>query len=265
MSGRRDRWLTRGYFASARALDRGVRTTRGVFDGVWLGLLDHRRLALIDEAYFHRQRMYQAEQYNRQGLFQWERDVIDQFFPPSTKIAVTAAGGGREVLGLLDRGHDAVGFECNERLAEFGNELTIASGYGLRIHDSDRDVWPKLAVGFDAAVIGWGSYMHIPGRERRIAFLRDARIALCEGAPVLLSFFERRGTSVRFRSVVGVGNVLRRMLGRDPLEPGDALSPLYAHFFTKEEIASELDEAGFDLVHYGNEPYAHAVGRARVR
>ena len=96
-------------------------------------------------------------------------------------------------------------------------------------------------------------------------FLSDARAALPEGAPVLLSFFDRRGTSVRFRSVVRVGNLVRRLLGRDALEPGDALAPLYAHFFVKDEIVSELGEAGFDLVHYGTDPYAHAVGVARAR
>ena len=259
------RLLTRAFFTSSRALDGTLRATRGAFDGVWLGLLGTRQIAIIDEAYFQRQRMYLSEEYNRRGLWEWEQQAIDTFFADTAKVAVTGAGAGREVLALLERGHDAVGFECNEKLAEFGNDLSIASGHGLRIHPSGRDVWPKPAVGFDGAVVGWGSYMHIAGRGCRVAFLADARAALPDGAPILLSFFARRGTSVRFRTAVRVGNVFRRVRHGDRLEPGDALSPLYAHSFTEDEITIELDEAGFDLVHFATEPYAHAVGRARGR
>ena len=264
MSGVADRLLTRAFFTSSRALDGSLRAARGAFDGLWLGLLGSRQIARIDEAYFERQRMYLSEDYNRQGLWQWERQAIDTFFASASKVAVTGAGAGREVLALLHIGHDAIGFECNEKLAEFGNDLCIASGHGLRIHSSDRDIWPKLAVDFDGAVIGWGSYMHIAGRRPRVAFLADARAALPDGAPILLSFFARRGTSVRFRTTVRVGNLFRVLRHGDRLEPGDALSPLYAHSFTKDEIAAELEEAGFELVHYATEPYAHAVGRARV-
>ena len=265
MSDVGDRWVTRAFFASAGIFDGVIRAARGAFDGIWLGLLDKRQIALIDEAYFQSQRMYVAEGYNRQGLWQWERHAIDTYFGGASKVAVTGAGAGREVLALLELGYDAFGYECNDKLAEFGNDLAIASGYGLRIHTADRDVWPKQAAGVDAAVVGWGSYMHIAGRRRRVAFLADARAALPDGAPILLSFFARRGTSIRFRAVVRIGNLLRRMRRRDTLEAGDALAPLYAHFFTRDEVSGELDEAGFELVHYSTDTYAHAVGRARVR
>jgi hypothetical protein len=260
-----DRLLTRAFFASTRVLDGSIRAARGTFDGVWLGLLDARQITLIDDAHYLRERVYLTEDYNSQGFWSWERDAIDSFFGAASKVAVTGAGAGREVLALLDVGRDASGFECNERLAEFGNDLTIASGHGLRIHHAERDAWPKLAVGFDAAIVGWSSYMHIARRRLRVAFLTDARAALPDGAPILLSFFSRRGTSIRFRAVVHVGNLLRRLRHQDMLEPGDALSPLYAHFFSRDEVADELDEAGFELVHYSTDPYPHAVGRARVR
>jgi hypothetical protein len=261
MSQLGDRILSRTFFVSTRAFDAGMGVSRGTFDGVWLGLLNPRRVSVIDEAYFHRQRMYLAEDYNRRGLWPWERAAVEAHFPHDARIAVTAAGGGREVLALLDLGFDAVGFECNERLQEFGNDLTIASGHGIRIHPSGRDEWPKAAVGFDAAIIGWGSYMHIAGRQHRVAMLRDARAALPNGAPLMLSFFQRRGTTLRFRSAATVGNVFRRLFGRELLEPGDALSPLYAHFFTKDEIENEINEAGFELVDYSSDPYPHAVAK----
>ena len=265
MSGVADRTIVRLFFASTRVLDRSIRLLRGVFDGVWLGLLDLDRIALIDEEYYRHERMYLTDEYNRQGLWPWERKLIDTFFAGVSRIAVTSAGAGREVLALLDLGYDAVGFECNEKLAEFGNDLTVASGHGLRIHSAERDVWPKLADGFDAAVIGWGSYMHIAGRQRRVTLLEEARAALPDRAPVLLSFLPRSGDSIRFRTAVRIGNVFRRLLRREALELGDALSPLYGHYFTGDEIGTELSDAGFELVHCSMENYGQAVGLARVR
>jgi hypothetical protein len=42
------------------------------------------------------------------------------------------------------------------------------------------------------------------------------------------------------------------------------LDPHFQHYFTKPEIEAELRAAGFDLVEYSTDGYAHAVGRATV-
>lgn len=252
--------LTRIVLGSHRFVEGGMSATRGVFDGFWLGVLDDRRLAALDVAYYDRESKYQAEAYNRRGLSDWEQHAVDTYFPPGGRVTVVGAGGGREVVALLARGFDAVGFEPHPALAAFGARLTSADGHGERVLTCSRDGWPQAAPPADAVVIGWGAYMLIPGRTRRIAYLRGAAGRLSDGGRVLLSFFPRRGTAVRFRTCARVGSALRRLRRRPPVEAGDALVPNYVHFFTREQVAAELVEAGFRPLHIALEEYGWAVG-----
>lgn len=256
-----DNRVTRLYYRSDRLVNGVLKTLRGCFDGLWLGFLSPKRMAQIDEAYFHRCGEYVDKTYNCQGLWAWERKAIEGYFGGVRRIVVTSAGGGREVLALLKAGYDAVGFEPNEELAQFGNQLLADLYPAVSIHSSPRDRWPPDAVGFDAAIVGWGGYMHIAGRRQRVTFLREAAEQLPAGAPILLSFFVRHGTSVRFRTVATVGGLFRRLLHREPVETGDALIPHLAHYFTRDEVAAELSEAGFELIAFGHDDYGWAVGR----
>ena len=53
---------------------------------------------------FGRTATYRDDAWNTQGLFDWERELVDAHFPKAARIAVLAAGGGREVLALRDLG-----------------------------------------------------------------------------------------------------------------------------------------------------------------
>jgi hypothetical protein len=181
-------------------------------------------------------------------------------------VVVTGAGGGREVLALREQGFDAVGYEPNERFAAAGERLLAERGHAGTFHHSGRSVFPEDLGQCDAVIIGWGSYMHMAPRARRVAFLAGARRVLPEGAPLLVSFFEREARTAYFDQVARVANVLRRMRRADPVELGDALipHPHFLHHFTREEIEAELRDGGFEPVAFERHPYAHAVGRASV-
>lgn len=252
----------RAHRAARRWLDRGHALARAVADGVLLGLADVEVLHALDADFYDGERDYVDEAYNRQGLFGWERELVEAHFPPAGRVVVTAAGGGREVLALLGAGYDAVGFECHDRLRHAADELLRASGHPGRIHPIARDTWPAGEHGWDGAIVGWSSYMLIPGRDRRVAFLSAARRTLRPGAPVLLSFVARSGPSRHFDVVAAVGSALRLLRGRPRLEPGDALGPNFVHVFTEEQVRAEAAEAGFEVVEYRSRPYGAAVLRA---
>ena len=243
-------------------LRRGLLAARASFDGAWLGILDHEATHALDEAYYDETRKYTDEAYNRRGLHDWEREALERFFGGRRRIVVTGAGGGREVLALLGLGYDAVGYEPNPGLVEFGAGLLERDGHLERLRHVDRDAWPRDSGPCDGIVVGWGSYMLIRGRERRVEFLREARARLEPGAPLLLSFFPRTGRPAYLRLVALVGNAVRRVRRAPPLEFGDAMERNYVHYFDRPEIASELDEAGFDLVWYDASGYGKAVGLA---
>ncbi|MDQ3721876.1 MAG: class I SAM-dependent methyltransferase [Actinomycetota bacterium] len=239
------------------------------FDGTWLGLLDHPRLARLDEVYYTdgqdvlngRAFSYADPEYNLAGLYGWETAAIEAHFRPGSRVVVTGAGGGRELIALLQRGYDAVGYEPNPRLVSAGAALLRAREAENRLRACDRDAFPARTPRCDAVVVGWGSYTLIAGRARRIAFLRGARRALPAGAPILCSFLMRTDTRY-FRIVAGTARVVRLLRRAERPELGDTVNENYVHCFTREEIESELTAGGFRVIAFSSEPYGHVVAVA---
>lgn len=255
------------------ALERRARLFRSlaaIFNGWWLGRLDHTDLARIDELFYEGRREqlhgaevgYRDDAWNRSGLHSWEEAAVDAHFPVEGRIVVTAAGGGREVLALLGRGFDAVGFEAHPGLAEAGRLLLAEEGHPGRLKLVERDRFPEAGTA-DGVVVGWGSYHSIAGRDRRIAFLRGARAALRTGAPLLVSFFTWEDHRRELRLTAAAARVVRAARRAEPAELGDTLNPNFLHLFTRAEIEAELAAAGFDMAHFADQPYGHAVGVAR--
>lgn len=255
--------VTSLYLRSDRAATLALQALKGCFDGLWLGVLSRDQLARIDQDYYSRAGQYLSESYNRAGLWGWESTAIDRHFDGVRRVVITSAGAGREVLALAKAGYEVSGFEPHEGLVRFGNDLLCADGVDATLSTCERDGWPSAALDADGAVVGWGGYMLIPGRERRVAFLRQAAACLPDDAPVLLSFYARCGAGVRFRVSYRLANLLRRVLRRPAVSAGDALVPTMVHFFTRAEVAQELADAGFEMVDFGAEDYGWAVGRVR--
>ena len=252
-------------------LPRGVSAANACFNGFWLGLFDRESLSRLDEHFFESAALrtpdgdssYVDDEWNLSGLQPWEAEFVSEDLQGSRRVVVTGAGGGREVLALLEAGFDAVGYEPHPQLAATGARFLERRGYGDgRLRRSGRDAFPEDVESCDAVLVGWGSYMLTPGSRRRIAFLRAARERVTEGAPILLSFFVRPDDRRFLRIVRTTANVLRRARREEPVELGDVLDAHYVHYFTREEVERELAAAGFRLTAFETAPYGHAVGRA---
>jgi SAM-dependent methyltransferase len=255
------------YLRAHKALPKLFGLISAAFVGFWLGILSRRSLLLVDDAYYVGPRggtdnpdAYESEEYNRRGLWAWEQAMIEEYFAGASRLLVLACGGGREVLALQRLGYEADGFECQPILVDAANRLLVADGFTATVQVSPRDSCPTGDRRYSGVIVGWGGYTLVAGRHRRVALLQQVRERLEPGGMILISFFARRGTPRRFRLVAAMANALRWPLGRERVEPGDYLSPNYVHFFTQEEIRGELEEAGFDLLHYGTAGYGHAVG-----
>ncbi len=259
------------YRAALRGKNSLFARANAVFDGFWLGMLDRDSLAHFDELHYETRReragdgaayRYDDDQWNLRGLFDWERAAIEKHLPSSGRVVVTGAGGGREVLALLERGYDAVGYEPHPQLVRAGAALLERRGHGQRLFVSGRDEFPAEVEACDAIIVGWGSYALIPGRRRRIEFLRGAHACLPAGGPMLVSFFAREGGERLLTTVSRTANLVRRVRRSEPTEVGDALSPNFVHLFTDEQLRSELEAAGFVVEAYHRHPHGHAVARA---
>jgi hypothetical protein len=111
--------------------------------------------------------------------------------------------------------------------------------------------------------MGWGGYIHIPGRERRIHFLRGFRKHVKPGGPLLVSFISR-SESGRVKISFAVARLVRALsLSLEPVELGDTLSGLwFQHEFSAAEIRDELGQAGFRMEYFSGRFVGCAVGIA---
>jgi hypothetical protein len=254
--------LSRLYFRSYRVLSAFSRVLSAAFVGFWLGVLTRRQLLAIGERHYGRERMYWTEEYNKQGLSVWEERVVERDFSACRTLLVAAAGGGREVLALRRLGYEVHGFEADPGLVRVANGLLEREGMVPDIQQAPWDHCPDIEGTYAGIIVGWGAYMLIRGRGRRIAFLRELRERVTPGAPILLSFYSIPKDTRYFRVIARIGNSLARVLRRDPVQVGDCLAPNYTHFFTKERAESELVAGGFEPVSFEHLEYGHAVGRA---
>jgi len=262
--------LIRAHRATTRWRDRLWTAFTACFDGVWLGLLDHRRLARFDEDVYdegtdvHEGRLisYSDRAYNLAGMHSWEAAAVAANFAPGSRVVVTSAGAGREVIALLQQGFDAVGYEPNRTLVATGSGLLAELEHGERLQACERDAFPAAVARCDGIVVGWGGYSLICGRARRVAFLRAARHALAPGAPILCSFLMRSPDTRYYAIVARTSRLVRGMRRAERPELGDTMRRHYIHFFTREEIELELRAAGFRPVAFSSVPYGHVVALA---
>jgi hypothetical protein len=254
--------LVRLYFGSHGFLVGLTRFLSLIHNGFWLGVLTRKHLHSISEKAYERNRKYWTDDYNKSGLWGWESRVVERHFAGCKRVLLAAAGGGREVLALRRLGLEVDGFEANPGLVRVANELLEREGFAPDIALAVWDESPNYEAKYDGIIVGWGAYTHIRGKDKRVAFLHSLRERVGVGAPILLSFHGMNGNSGFLRRVSRLGNLVARVLSRDRVEVGDRLIPDYAHFFSRQQVESELQESGFELIAFETAEYGHSIGRA---
>jgi hypothetical protein len=249
-------------------LERLIRFTHNaaaaLIQGVALGLLSNPQLErLTEHRYAKHFASYASELHVKAGLFIWEREAVRRYFPRSGRVLVAAAGAGREMIALAGCGFRVDGFDCCAPLVEAGRNFFRQLDIEAKLVFAPPSTMPACEGRYDAVLVGFSGYMYIPGRDRRIRFLRELSRLAIPGAPVMVSFTEgeigrRRVWSAR------IGTFLRKLRAAEPVEEGDCLKAGFQHHFVREQIVSEMTDAGLELVRYsGGTSYGHAVGVVR--
>jgi hypothetical protein len=211
------------------------------------------------------------------GLFPWEQRVLESgMFPHKGRVLLGAAGGGRELMALLERGFEVVAFDPCERFAEAARQASASHAGASVFHASYADLVDaaagrggplSLAVrsqGFDAVVLGWGSLSHVTFPADRLSLLRALR-AIAPRAPVLASFGLRPVALESPQSKGRVRNTLRRFFAAmgapGSSGPGDLFDPDagFLTMFAADEITSLAWEAGYEVALWEEGSYPHAV------
>jgi 2-polyprenyl-3-methyl-5-hydroxy-6-metoxy-1,4-benzoquinol methylase len=209
--------------------------------------------------YYAKESPFDEAEYLAEGLQGWEVDAICAHFPPEGRILVAAAGGGRETRALAAMGYSPAAFDPSEHLLD---RLRAGGGWKHEVVRADASEVPVFEDAFDAVIIGWGGYTHIPEASRRGEFLQALAKQMKPGAPILMSFFLRRDGGWRPRICVFLANCLRRVVGlKAAVETGDTMTNRFEHRFTAEEVSSELAAAGLRLIEFQPKPFPHAIAR----
>jgi hypothetical protein len=233
-----------------------------VYKGIWLGALDDDQLAAITQIYYAEQGSeWRHARWTELGLKDWERDVVARYFSGRATVLLGCAGGGREAFALARQGFRVSAFDCSPTLVAAAREYASTSGLPVDFVFAAPDHVPDLGT-HDGAIVGWGGYMHVIGRERRIAFLKRFRAHLGAGAPLLVSFYVRDERNRALAATAAIGSAVRRARGKRPVEVGDELRPrFFRRTFTRADIEREFTAAGFALAEFSAER-EYAVGIA---
>lgn len=261
------RMLRLRLFAAAdRCVDRIVRFLKIVHEGVWLGSLSPDELNQVTAENFDQSQFYSSKDHNRSGFFEWEQEMLDRFFRRGSRVLVAGAGGGREVLALRKSGFEAEGFECSMPLIEASRRIFDEQGESSYLIHCPPDCVPAGPAVYDALIIGWTVYTHIPTRTRRILFLEAIRKRALQRAPILISFFVRSSLSGDDAMVYRISRwcSFLSLPRKGTSEVGDHIRfGRYVHSFTQDEVSEELRAAGFRVAHFAESgDLGYAVGIA---
>lgn len=242
--------------ASFRILDQVHNFLYAIISGFWLGVMSEESLDLADERYYCQIKKYSNDRYNSFGLFRWEEVVIKSHFSNAKNFLLIAAGGGREALALAKMGFVVDSYECNSKLIESGNILLQKNGIDKKISYLPRNAVPSEIKIYDGIIIGWAAYTHIRGHNQRLAFIQKLHQFLKNSESALMVSFEvRRSPSEQEKVIKFVSNIFRCLSHRDKVELGDRLIPVFAHYFSEDEIKKEFVKAGYIVNEYSEVDY----------
>ncbi|MGV1013459.1 MAG: class I SAM-dependent methyltransferase [Methyloceanibacter sp.] len=241
-----------------------IQSIHGAF---WLGVLDADDLNAVTMASYAGDSGFQEADHNFLGLSDWELQPINRFFKPGQSIMIAGVGGGREAIALAKQGFCVTAFDCSEALVTACRTNLANANLQARVLIAPPDGLPDELEYYDGLIVGRGVYHHIPGRWRRVQFLRQSGRHLKPGAPIFISsFFAQPHRTRAFKIIRAIAQLVRwARLSSDPVEIGDWLTLAYQHRFVRDEIEGELTGAGFVPTYYAESigsdfPLAHAIG-----
>lgn len=269
-------WV-KALLAFDRATSRLDSLRDGVRDELLLAWIRHEDRAGLTASLYAEQATYLPGGHRfKSGLFPWERRAFDSpLFPRSGRILIGAAGAGRELVALEERGFSVVAFDPCARFADAARDIAdparstvIHASYADLVAAAEGRGGPLASAvagpRFDAVVLGWGSLSHVLPSTERTALLRAVH-ALAPNAVVLTSFAIEGDSSALPGSKGRIRDTLRRVFGAlhapGVSEAGDHffLNGGFFAYLGHDEIVRLAWTAGYEIAHYEDTSYPHAI------
>ncbi len=196
------------------------------------------------------------------GLTPWEEDAYSRCVTPGQRLCLIGCGTGRDLLPLIDRGHDVVGVEVSRpSVARLRQILIERTSTATVIEGSIEDV--ELPGVFDAVLFTHSCFGYVQGKQHRVAVLRKAIAHLMPNGRMLIFYVARTGTWNT--TSVSLARLAGRVTRSDwRVEPFDVIEVLrihgkpcltYEHMFSFDELQAEVEQAGLRVLEHHAVPW----------
>lgn len=269
-------WV-RALLAADRLATRAANAREALRDELLLAWIrPEDRAALTAALYAHQSTYLPGGHRFKSGLFPWEKRVLEAPpFPRSGRVLLGAAGAGRELVALVERGFEVVAFdpcaafvEAARGVAEGSKATVVEASYADLVSAAAGRGGPLTFITagapFDAIVLGWGSLSHVTPARERLALFKATR-AVAPRAPVLASFALEPDSAAPPGSKGRARDALRSLFARMGApgisEVGDHVYP-DGGFFSNlgaDEMMKLAWAAGYEVALYEDAPYPHAL------
>jgi hypothetical protein len=265
-------WV-RGFLWLDAAVQRAVNLQDSVRDELFLAWVpQNERTTLTTRLYSHEASYLPGHGHVERGLFPAEEYALRaRPLAPGSRILLGAAGTGRELVALVERGYDVVAFDPCASFANAARSIAphvkfVDASYADVVHAVSSGTGPLAFLNdgppIDAVLFGWGSLSHVLPHAERVQLLSALR-RLAPRAPIFASFLYRPDTTdfTRGRARNALKRIFTTLGAPNTSEKGDHFSP-YIGFFSalgREEIDLLAAESGYELLHFDAGADAYAV------
>ena len=192
-----------------------------------------------------------AEQFSSSRYSIWpELNLFKEYIKEGERVLDSGCGNGRLLELFKDCNVDYIGIDNSEKLLEIARnkhpqqKFQLADSLSLPF---PNDYFNKI---FSIAV-----FHHIPSKELRLRFLKEAKRALRPDGLLILTVWNLWPRSKALKLIFKFAAF--KMLGKSKLDFGDIFVPWqkktdrYVHCFTKNELKKIAKEAGFKIIKAG--------------